>query len=220
MTAGSHASGNEGGGHLRQVCAGCSGAVAAGGGRGPHLLLPEEAEPVGAAAGVYHDRCCPECNGGWRRLPPFTDFAGAAGDVLAHLQCRLGFELWMVARLEGMDWVVLAARSPQGRVGPGQRLAWSQSPFLRRVVNEGSRIVPDCSRLRPRHDASGPLGGRLGAYAGAPLEAPDGTMLAVLCGCHPKRVPPAVQKEQPLLELQARLLSTVLVASRQPAAAV
>lgn len=44
------------------VCPGC-GHPAGDGGGAPHRVTEDEAIELRARAGLYHDECCPECNG-------------------------------------------------------------------------------------------------------------------------------------------------------------
>ena len=41
---------------------------------------------------------------------PFDDFDSAAQAVLAYLQRRLGFDLWLLTRVVDDEWVILKSR--------------------------------------------------------------------------------------------------------------
>ncbi|MFW6316428.1 MAG: sensor domain-containing diguanylate cyclase, partial [Cyanobacteriota bacterium] len=42
-----------------------------------------------------------------QNISPFSDFESAARSVLSFLRQRLDFDLWMVTRAEGNDWIML-----------------------------------------------------------------------------------------------------------------
>ena len=177
----------------------------------PHELLPDEAAEWEAPAGFYHDGCCPECNGDASPLTPFRDFHAAAQAVLSHLHERLGFDLWTVSRLDGADSIILVAEDHGYGIREGHVFRWSDSFCSRMVARHGPRIAPDSDRVRAYAGAPLRRTLQIGAYIGVPLEGPDGALLGTLCAIHPTPLPCAVRNEQSLVELQARLLSTLLV---------
>ncbi|MDP9388918.1 MAG: GAF domain-containing protein, partial [Actinomycetota bacterium] len=186
-----------------------------------HHLSAEEATEWFVPPGAYHEGCCPECNGAAAMLPPFGAFDAAASTVVAHLRARLGFALCMVTRLELGRMRVVAVEDDRYGLRPGTALHWTDS-ICSRMTAGGPRVAPDVRRISAY--AAAPLVRELGvgAYAGAPLEALDGSLLGTLAAFHPEPVPAAVAGESGLLELQARLLSTLLCgwgrASRRGAA--
>lgn len=192
-------------------CERCDDSVSAAEVADAHWLAPDEATEWGAKVGFYHEGCCPECNGLSPDLPPFADFTSAARSVLAHLHERLGFDLWMVARVQGRKFVVLAALDHGYGVEVGSVFRWTDTFCSRMVAGEGPRIAPDASMVRAYAEAqiNGQL--RIGAYLGVPLHGADGTLIGTLCAVHPRSLPAAIRNDQPLVELQARLLSSLLV---------
>ncbi len=143
-------------------------------------------------------------------IQPFADFPAAAAAVLKALRQQLGFDLWMVTRTEGDDWIVLQAEDQGYGVREGQTFRWSDSFCSRMVRREGPRIAPEVARV-PAY-AAAPIGRqvRIGAYVGIPLVAGDGKLFGTLCAIHPTPMPEAVAAELPLIETCARLLSTLL----------
>lgn len=143
---------------------------------------------------------------------PGHDFESAARAVLAFLHRRLGFDLWMVTRTEGDDWIVLHSEDHGYNVAPGQVFRWADSFCSRMVRGEGPRIAPD-SALVPAYEAA-PIGAQvpIGAYIGAPLHSEDGSLFGTLCAIDPDRQPDAIANEQELVELLAALLSSLLQA--------
>lgn len=176
-----------------------------------HDLQPEEAAEWQARPGLYHEGCCPECNGPADPLTAYPSFRAAARDVLAHLHERLGFDLWTVSRVAGGELVVVVAEDHGYGVREGSSLRWCDSFCSRMVARYGPRVAPDSDRVWAYANAPVRRTLTVGAYIGVPLQAPDGALLGILCAIHPTAVPSSVRNEQSLVELQARLLSSLLV---------
>lgn len=142
----------------------------------------------------------------------FADFSSAAQAVLRHLHNRLGFDLWMVTRTEGDDWIVLNAEDHGYGVTDGTVFRWADSFCSHMVEGRGPRIAPR-SEAVPAY-AAAPIGRqvKIGAYVGVPLTRNDGSLFGTLCAIHPAPQPAAIQAEQPLVELLSSLLSTILTA--------
>lgn len=138
------------------------------------------------------------------------DFNTAAQAVLAYLHERLGFDLWMVTRTEGSDWIVLQANDQGYGVQAGDVFSWTDSFCSRMVNGEGPRIAP-CSDVVAAY-VEAPIGQqvKIGAYVGVPLVYEDGSLFGTLCAIDPAPQPPTIQQELPLVELLAQLLSRIL----------
>lgn len=140
----------------------------------------------------------------------FPDFAIAATNVLSFLHDRLGFDLWMVTRTEGNNWIILQVEDHGYGVSEGTVLSWADSFCAQMTLGNGPRIAP-CSDSIPAY-ASAPIGRKLqiGAYIGVPLVHPDGSLFGTLCALHPTAQPETITNELPLIELLAALLSSLL----------
>ena len=141
---------------------------------------------------------------------PFEDFDSAARASLAFLRKRMGFDLCMVTRTEGDDWLVLHADDAGYGVEPGDVLCWSDSMCNRMVAGEGPRVAPRVADVAAY--AAAPIAGKMqiGAYAGVPLTRADGSLFGTLCAVHPDPKEASLLIEAPLLELISRLLSSLL----------
>lgn len=73
----------------------------------------------------------------------FSDFETAGRAVLAFLHRRLGFDLWMVTRTEGDDWIVLQSEDHGYGVAPGDALIVRAGTALR----EAARSLDIVARL-------------------------------------------------------------------------
>jgi hypothetical protein len=75
-----------------------------------------------------------------------SDFQTAAAAVLAFMRDRIGFGLWMVTRVDGDDWIVLAAEDHGYGVTAGNLFRWSDSFCSRMVIGSGPRVAPNVYR--------------------------------------------------------------------------
>lgn len=137
-------------------------------------------------------------------------FISAAESVLQVLYRRLPFNLWMVTRTEGDNWIVLRSEDHGYGVQPGDVFRWSDSFCSRMVQGQGPRIAPR-SRSIPAY-AEAPIGRLvpIEAYVGVPLTFPDGSLFGTLCALHPATQPDFIAEELGLIELLASMLSGLL----------
>ena len=147
----------------------------------------------------------------------FADFESAGRAVLAFLHKRLGFDLWMVTRTEGDNWIVLQSEDHGYGVAPGTVFRWADSFCSEMVKGNGPRIAPrsDCV---PAY-AGAPIGRQvqIKAYVGMPLVHSDGTLFGTLCAIHPSAQPESIAGELKLVELIGGLLSAILQAELKSA---
>lgn len=148
-------------------------------------------------------------------IPSVTDpapwhFEDAARAVLAFLHRRVGFDLWMVTRTEGDDWIVLQAEDHGYQVKEGTVLRWADSFCSRMVEGQGPMIAPSSADV-PAY-AAAPIGKQLkiGAYMGVPLRRPGGELFGTLCAIDPDAQPESITHEQELLDMMGGLLSALL----------
>jgi len=140
----------------------------------------------------------------------FANFDAAAREVLAFLRQRLGFDLWMVTRVEGEDWIVLQSDDHGYGIKDGTVLRWSDSFCAQMVCGKGPRVAPN-SQVIPAYK-NAPIGQQIsiGAYVGVPLVLEGGTLFGTLCAVHPNPQSDAICAELPMIELLSRLLSRLL----------
>lgn len=140
----------------------------------------------------------------------FPDFRTAAAAVLDYLHRRLGFDLWMVTRVEGHEWIILQVEDHGYGVKSGMALKWADSFCIRMIEGQGPCVSPRVQDVAPY--AAAPLGQvvKVGAYIGIPLMKEDGSLFGTLCAIHPAPQPEQIVMEQPMIELFTRLLSSIL----------
>jgi diguanylate cyclase len=138
------------------------------------------------------------------------DFESAAKQTLKYLHERIGFELWMVTRTNGDDWIVLHSEDHGYNVHPGAVFKWADSFCSEMVKGNGPRIAP-ASSLVPAY-ASAPIGQavKIEAYIGHPLTGINGEFFGTLCAVDPKVQPESLVGEEALINLLGNLLSGIL----------
>lgn len=143
---------------------------------------------------------------------PYRDFAEASQKVLKLLHSKLGFDLWMVTRTEGEDWIILSAEDHGYGVEAGSVLKWADSFCSQMVLGRGPCIAPVSDEI-PAY-AAAPIGAQvpIAAYIGMPICDADGELFGTLCAINPEPKSVHLGAELPMIEVFARLLSTVLVA--------
>ena len=144
--------------------------------------------------------------------PPFANFDAAVTAVLQELRTRLGFNLWMVTRISDDRQVVLHALDHGYGIEAGSALSWPDSLCRQMALGNGPNVAPDVRQV-PSY-AAARAGRRLpiGAYIGLPLSSADGSLIGTMCAIDQQIQPERLKAEQPLLELLARLLSSLLQA--------
>lgn len=147
----------------------------------------------------------------------FRNFEAAGKAVLSFLHQRFGFDLWMITRTEGNDWIVLQSEDHGYGVKAGTVFRWADSFCSEMVKGNGPRIAPDSDRI-PAYGAA-PIGRQVSikAYIGIPLLDAGGQLFGTLCAIDPLPKPQTLTEESDLLELIAGLLSSVLQADLKAA---
>ena len=147
-------------------------------------------------------------------LPPSSasNFAEAAQSVLAFLQKRLGFNLWMVTRTEQDQWIVLHTEDHGYGIKTGDLFRWTDSFCSRMVQGKGPRVAPKSAQFEAYRTAPINQTINIGAYIGVPLIYADGQFFGTLCAIDPNPQSEQIVQELPLVELMADLLSRLLQA--------
>lgn len=142
-----------------------------------------------------------------------SSFDSATQEALAFLHHCIEFDLWMVTEVKGNDWIVLKAHDRSYGVEEGALLRWSDTFCSRMVMGQGPRMAPCASEIAVYRDAPIAKQFNIAAYIGVPLTYADGTLFGTLCAIHPTPKPEAIATKLPLVEIIAKLLSSLLEAN-------
>jgi diguanylate cyclase len=140
------------------------------------------------------------------------DFETSARAVIAFLHRRLGFNLWMVTRVEGDDWIVLQSEDHGYGIEPGMVFRWADSFCSEMVKGNGPRIAPRSQDFPAYAKAPFATKVHIESYVGLPLRLRDGRLFGTLCAIDPAPQPESITGESDLIELLGGMLSSVLQA--------
>jgi diguanylate cyclase len=145
-------------------------------------------------------------------LCPSAAFRDAVASMLDGLPARTGLGTWMLLRLRAHGGsVVLAARDRTYGITADQELPEAALPVRALVDGRRPRVAHDAAEVQAYAGASPGRGLPVGALAGVPVLAPDGSVFGCLCGVDPAGGGPELAAELPTIELMGRLLAVLLV---------
>ena len=140
----------------------------------------------------------------------FKNFEEAGQAVLKFLYQKFGFNLWMITRTEGDDWIVLQSEDNGYNVQPGQVFRWADSFCSHMVQGKSPRIAPRSEDIPLYVNAPIAKQVEIKAYIGQPLTKEDGSLFGTLCAIDPKPQSDAITKEAGLIDLLGQMLSYIL----------
>ncbi|GAB4083074.1 histidine kinase [Modestobacter muralis] len=142
---------------------------------------------------------------------PFEDWAAAARASLGFLHRTVGLDAWMVTRVQPPHQHVLLSH-PRESVPCGTSVPWTQS-FCHSMVNgSGPRVATVAAAVPAYQDLVALHGERVAAYVGVPLVTRSAALFGTLCGVSTRAQPRSLARHLPLVEMSARMLSTLLPA--------
>lgn len=142
---------------------------------------------------------------------PFEDWRAAARASLAFLHRTVGLDVWMVTHLEEPTQVVLYAH-PQEVIPSGTVVPWQQSFCHSMVSGVGPRVATVAAATPAYRDLMTGHAERVAAYIGVPLVTREGAVFGTLCGVASRAQPRTLARHLPLVEMTARMLSSLLPA--------
>jgi GAF domain-containing protein len=148
-------------------------------------------------------------------VAPWRTWAAAADGALRFLHEHLGWDVWMVTRVEGPHQIVLASH-PEGVVRPGTRLPWAESFCRAMVEGTAPRIATVTAAVPEYATRTKGLAKDVAAYMGVPLVHPGDELFGTVCGFAFRAKPLSATRDLPLVEMIARMLSTLLAAGMDP----
>lgn len=141
---------------------------------------------------------------------PFENFEHASKAVLAYLHQQFGFDLWMMTKTDGEDWIVLQSEDHGYQVKEGTVFKWSDSFCSRMVKGLGPNIAPDSEQITEY--ALAPIGQQVDicAYVGVPIYKKDGSLFGTLCAIDPHIHKESLSDSLPTIQILSQFLSTLL----------
>ena len=143
-------------------------------------------------------------------VAPFADWATAGRSALAVLHRTVGLDVWMLTRIVDDRQVVLHAHPPD-LVPPGTSVPWASSFCRQMVTGQAPRVATVAAAVPAyRSPVNSGYADRVAAYVGVPLVTRDGAHFGTLCATSSRAQPRSLARHLPLVELTARLLSSLL----------
>lgn len=145
-------------------------------------------------------------------LSSFKNFSEAGEAVLKFLSAHLPFQIWMITRKEGNDWIVLQTQNQGYEIEPGRVFDWRDS-FCCKMVEAGAPKMVTSSSQHPIY--RGATIAKLidiEAYIGEPIVQADGALFGTLCALDPQVKSEDIFKHASLVTLLGKLLSNILQA--------
>ena len=131
--------------------------------------------------------------------------------MLDGLPARTGLGTWLLVRLlDDGGSSVLAVRDRSYGIRPDQELADADLPVRALVDGRGPRVARVAAEVQAYTSTSLGDGAPVGALAGVPVLAPDGSVFGCLCGVDPAPGRPELAAELPTIELLGRMLAVLL----------
>jgi GAF domain-containing protein len=145
---------------------------------------------------------------------PFEDWPAAAHASVAFLHRTVGLDVWMVTRVDEPQQVVLHSH-PEGIIPHGAAVPWDRSFCRSMVTGDGPRVATVAAATPAYRDLETGLTERVAAYIGVPLVTRDGQVWGTLCGVSSRAQPRTLIRFLPLVEMTARMLSSLLPRSER-----
>jgi GAF domain-containing protein len=142
---------------------------------------------------------------------PFEDWPAAARASLAFLYRTVGLDIWMVTHVDEPHQFVLHSHPPEA-IPQGASIPWDSSFCHSMVSGEGPRVATVAAATPAYRDLQTGFPNRVAAYIGVPLVTREGAVFGTLCGVSARAQPRTLTRYLPLVEMTARMLSTLLSA--------
>lgn len=148
---------------------------------------------------------------------PSAGFEHAARVVLDYLHDQLPLAFWAVTRVQNGRQVYLYLDADNGYgLRQGESNPWDDSFCVHMAAGRAPAVAPDAQAVPAYAQASVNTAVDIGAYAGAVISEPDGTLFGAICGLDPQNHAgdSRLVTAEPLLALLGRLLTAALAADR------
>ena len=147
-------------------------------------------------------------------MTPGMSFDEAAEAVLAYLREHVPMGFWSVTRVEnGRQSYLYLEDNVYGLPQGGSHL-WEDSYCVHMAAGTAPTVAPRAQDVPLYRDAAINDAVTIGAYAGAAISEPDGSLFGAICGLDTEPRSDDLLAAEPLLGLLGSLLNMVLAADR------
>ena len=150
-------------------------------------------------------------------LPVLTSgmsFDEAAESVLAYLREHVPMGFWSVTRVENGRQSYLYLGDNVYGLPKGGSHPWEDSYCVHMAAGTAPAVAPRAQEVPVYRDAAVNAAVTIGAYAGAVISEPDGSVFGAICGLDTEPHDEKLLAAEPLLNLLGSLLNMVLGAER------
>ncbi len=140
-------------------------------------------------------------------------FRATAQVVLDYLNVHLPMGFWSITRVENDRQTYLYLDDNVYGLTAGGSHPWEDSYCVHMVAGTTPRIAPDAAAVPLYAAAAVNQNTQIGAYAGAPIVEPDGTLFGAICGLD-KLPRDDLPRVGPILDLLSELLTIALATDR------
>ena len=140
---------------------------------------------------------------------PFENWEAAGRSALIALHRTVGLDVWMLTHVVGDQQIVLHAY-PADVVRAGTAVPWDRSFCRKMASGEAPRVATVAAAVPAYRDLMTGQPVRVAAYVGVPLVTRDHAVFGTLCGTSARAQPRSLARHLPLVELTARMLSSLM----------
>lgn len=142
------------------------------------------------------------------------NFSEAAQNVVKFLNTMLGFDLWVVTRANGDDYILLKVEDKGYGATEGMTYKWADTFCSRMVTGNGPNFSPDFSQTpeylaTPFYEFTKP---EIKSYMGVPISTSDGELFGTLCAIDSKTREKTLISQLPMVQTFASLLGSLVTA--------
>ena len=143
------------------------------------------------------------------------DFRAEIRRILAFLQARFGFDLWMFTRVVGEEWIVVSSEDTGYGISDGDTFHWADSFCSQMVIGNGPQIAPDSDQVPSFKSAKIGEKIQIRAYIGVPVNQPNGELFGTLCAIDPNPKSTSLVDELPLINMFGSLIGRLIATEIQ-----
>lgn len=142
--------------------------------------------------------------------PSLNTMVNETMPMLQYLHKKLGMDTWIVARVDGEDYIALRVKEGESGIHEGQVFRFADTFCNLMLSGDAPTVAPNTDDVPCFVKARQVLGMTIGAYVGVPIRFSDGSLFGTLCAIDSHPVPETLREEMPLVELMADMIGKLL----------